>query len=164
VARIFPAQAYQTATEEITVVLLDTDHMTILEWADSSPAQRLLARLDPLPEDQVGTSIISFEEQVGGWMAAAATAATVAKQVEIYRRLQRQLQHYCQTRILGFDEQAAIRFQAIRQQRIRIGTKDLQIAAIALAHGATVFTRNVSDFRKVPGLNVEDWTAEAISS
>jgi predicted nucleic acid-binding protein len=35
---------------------------------------------------------------------------------------------------------------------------DLRIAAIALAHGLTVLTRNVVDFAAVPALLVEDWT------
>jgi tRNA(fMet)-specific endonuclease VapC len=35
---------------------------------------------------------------------------------------------------------------------------DLKIAAIVLAHDATLLSRNLSDFRKVPGLKVEDWT------
>ncbi|OAI47760.1 hypothetical protein AYO44_08955 [Planctomycetaceae bacterium SCGC AG-212-F19] len=65
------------------MVLLDTDHMSILEWTDSLPAQRLLTRLDALAPDQVTSSIISFEEQIRGWMAAAAKARTVAKQVEV---------------------------------------------------------------------------------
>jgi tRNA(fMet)-specific endonuclease VapC len=39
-----------------------------------------------------------------------------------------------------------------------VGTKDLQISAIVLAHDATLLSRNLVDFRKVPGLRVEDWT------
>jgi len=35
---------------------------------------------------------------------------------------------------------------------------DLKIAAIVLAQNATLLTRNLSDFRKVPRLKVEDWT------
>jgi tRNA(fMet)-specific endonuclease VapC len=35
---------------------------------------------------------------------------------------------------------------------------DLKIAAIALANDATLLTRNLSDFRKIPGLRIEDWT------
>jgi len=43
-------------------------------------------------------------------------------------------------------------------QRIRIGTMDLRIASIALVEGATVLTANASDFEKVPGLTIDDWT------
>jgi tRNA(fMet)-specific endonuclease VapC len=35
---------------------------------------------------------------------------------------------------------------------------DLKIAAIVLSHDATLLSRNLMDFRKVPGLKVEDWT------
>jgi tRNA(fMet)-specific endonuclease VapC len=36
---------------------------------------------------------------------------------------------------------------------------DLKIAAIALTRDATVLTRNLKDFSRVPGLRVEDWAA-----
>jgi tRNA(fMet)-specific endonuclease VapC len=35
---------------------------------------------------------------------------------------------------------------------------DLKIAAIALANDAILLSRNLSDFAKVSGLRVEDWT------
>jgi tRNA(fMet)-specific endonuclease VapC len=35
---------------------------------------------------------------------------------------------------------------------------DLRIASIALVNSCTVLTSNLKDFRKVPGLLVEDWT------
>jgi len=44
-----------------------------------------------------------------------------------------------------------------KQQRIRVGTQDLKIAAITLAHGATLLTRNTRDFAQVPELNIENW-------
>lgn len=34
---------------------------------------------------------------------------------------------------------------------------DLKIAAICLAHDAMLLTRNLSDFRHIPGLRVENW-------
>jgi tRNA(fMet)-specific endonuclease VapC len=38
-----------------------------------------------------------------------------------------------------------------------IGTVDLLIAGIALAHNLTVVTRNTKEFARVPGLHVENW-------
>ncbi len=44
---------------------------------------------------------------------------------------------------------------------VKIGRSDLLIASIALAHQATLVTRNVRHFRQVPGLNVENWADES---
>ncbi len=40
-----------------------------------------------------------------------------------------------------------------------IGGNDLLIAAHARAAGATIVTANTDEFRRVPGLNVENWLA-----
>jgi tRNA(fMet)-specific endonuclease VapC len=48
-------------------------------------------------------------------------------------------------------------FDSLRAQRVRIGAFDLRIAAIALSHNLIVISRNLTDFRQVPGLQVEDW-------
>jgi tRNA(fMet)-specific endonuclease VapC len=42
-----------------------------------------------------------------------------------------------------------------------IGPYDLLIAAQALTNRATLVTANASEFRRVPGLLVPDWTAQA---
>ena len=39
-----------------------------------------------------------------------------------------------------------------------IGPHDLWIAASCLANGHTITTSNVREFRRVPGLSVEEWT------
>ena len=60
--------------------------------------------------------------------------------------------------VVPFDQAAEDQFQLLRSQKIRIGTQDLKIAAIALANNLIVVTRNQRDFGKVPGLTVEDWS------
>jgi tRNA(fMet)-specific endonuclease VapC len=50
------------------MVILDTDHMSLLERFDSAAATRLRARLEVLPEHERVTTIISYEEQFRGWM------------------------------------------------------------------------------------------------
>ena len=59
--------------------------------------------------------------------------------------------------ILPFDEDAAVCFESLLSQRLRVGTMDLKIAAICIAHDAALLSRNRVDFEKVPGLRVENW-------
>jgi tRNA(fMet)-specific endonuclease VapC len=61
--------------------------------------------------------------------------------------------------VLLFEDPAVAEFKRLKQSKIRIGTMDLRIASIALANTATVISRNLRDFQRVPGLHVEDWTA-----
>jgi tRNA(fMet)-specific endonuclease VapC len=81
----------------------------------------------------------------------------VRQQVAYYERFVDMFDFFAAWRILGFDDRAAIEFQNLRSQRIRIATTDLKIASIAHVHGATLLSRNLRDFEKVPGLRVESW-------
>ena len=47
-----------------------------------------------------------------------------------------------------------------KQLTNRVGTKDLQIAAIALSVHGIVVTSNHKDFCQVPNLLIADWTLE----
>jgi tRNA(fMet)-specific endonuclease VapC len=138
--------------------VLDTDHTSALEWGSGGAGQRLMVRLNTLPLGEAATTIITFEEQTRGWLSVLARARSLDEQVEAYRRLKRLLGNYLKIEVLDFDAPAAAEFERLRGLRLRVGTMDLKIAAIALAHGATVLTRNVKDFGLVPGLRVEDWT------
>ncbi len=61
--------------------------------------------------------------------------------------------------VLLFDAKAGEHFDRLKDdKRLRkIGQDDLMNAAIALAHDATVVTRNTKDFAPIPGLKVENW-------
>ena len=74
--------------------------------------------------------------------------------------MERLLHFYSAMPLVSFDSLVVNQFQTLWVQRIRIGTMDLKIAATALAHNATLLTRNTQDFSKVPGLLVEDWSLE----
>ena len=139
------------------MLILDTDHLSLLEW-DSDRSRFLRQRLRDVPPDEVATTIISFEEQMRGWMAYIARAKSLQRQVEGYQRLRQHLDNYRQIPILDFDQRAAGEYQQLRRRRLRLGTMDLKIAAIALAQDATLLSRNRSDFGRIPGLAVEDWT------
>ena len=138
------------------MILLDTDHVTLLQRGGAAGQNirnwlKLLGRSASPP-----TTIVTYEEQLRGWMKEIANAGNVAEEVEVYRRLKAHLVFFSTLEVLEFNAYAATEFQRLRSQKIRIGTMDLKIAAIALANDATVWTRNLVDFRKVPGLKSED--------
>lgn len=66
---------------------------------------------------------------------------------------------------LPFDARAADYYATIRHDlELRgeiIGPNDLKIAAICLAHDLTLVTGNISEFSRVRGLRVENWSAPA---
>jgi tRNA(fMet)-specific endonuclease VapC len=141
------------------MIVLDTDHLSVLERSGQPGSGALRARLADLSPTEVVTTIISYEEQMRGWMAYLARTRSVAHQVEAYRRLLQHLDNYRRIPVVAFDEAAAVTFQQLRRAQLRIGTMDLKIAAIAVSRDATLLSRNLADFRRVPGLQVEDWTA-----
>lgn len=63
--------------------------------------------------------------------------------------------------IAPFDASAARQYGRLRQtlgsEGKPIGDRDTMIAATALAHHATLVTRNISEFERVPHLALESW-------
>lgn len=138
--------------------ILDTDLISLMERKNSPEAQRLRFRLAALKPEEYVTTIITFEEQMRGWMALLAQSRSLEKQIERYHWLKNAVDRYCRIEVLAFDGQAAEVFRQLQNARIRIGTMDLKIAAITLAHNATLLSRNLRDFSRVPDLKVEDWS------
>jgi tRNA(fMet)-specific endonuclease VapC len=140
--------------------VLDSDYLSLIDRAGSKLGDFLRRRMGQIGPDEFATTIVNFDEQTRGWMAVAARARRMKELINAYGRLERHLRVYCPMRILSFDEAAAMRFQGLQASMIRVGTMDLRIAAIVLRHDATLLSRNLVDFQRVPGLKVEDWTLE----
>ena len=138
------------------MIVLDTDHLGEFQKGTSSAAKHLKHRLDACG-DTVATTIISLEEVMRGWLAAIHRQRDVRKQILSYERLARLLSVFSVWLVLPWDEQAVRHFETLRAAKLRIGTMDLKIASIALAHDAIVLSGNLRDFEQVPGLRVEDW-------
>jgi len=139
------------------MIVLDTDHLSYLEWGSEESAI-LRNRLAEALDQTIVVSIVSYEEQTRGWMAFLAKISDVTKQVDSYSRLKKHLQLYCSIPLIDFSETAAEKFGDLRRLKIRIGTMDLKIAASCLCEDALLLTRNTVDYSKVPGLRFEDWT------
>jgi tRNA(fMet)-specific endonuclease VapC len=139
------------------VIVLDTDHFNILQVGKGAAYDALSLRIDASPEQDFCTTIITFEEHMRGWLAGIRRARDVSDQVNPYDQLLHLVRFIQAWEILRFDENSALRFSNLRQQRIRIGTQDLKIASIALEQGALLLSANLCDFERVPGLRVENW-------
>jgi tRNA(fMet)-specific endonuclease VapC len=139
------------------MLVLDTDHISHLQWAASPKAITLSHRLTAA-KDEIAVTIVTFEEQMRGWLPKLREPESLAEQVKAYRRLKESLKQYCEMPILDFDEVAATRFQELRKEHRRLGALDLKIAAIVLGYEATLLSANLRDFKQVPELKVEDWT------
>ena len=93
--------------------------------------------------------------------------ATLAERWKQEKSPKRELVHqklevfFSRFKSMPFDDVAAHSYGVIRAALETagqsIGPNDTLIAAIALANGLTVVTHNTREFRRVPGLLVEDW-------
>ena len=140
------------------MLILDTDHLTIIQRTTEPAYTVLRSRLQQARPRESYTTVVSFEEQMRGWLTVLAQSRDIHQEVAAYRRLHALLTFFGDITVLDCDTTAADLFLQLRRARVRIGSMDLKIAAIALSHGAMLLSRNLTDFRQVPDLHVEDWT------
>jgi tRNA(fMet)-specific endonuclease VapC len=136
---------------------LDTDTLTLIERKHAQVVQRL-SRVDP---DEVTTTLITKIEMLQGRFDALLKAADPEQLLRAQQRLARTEELLGELDIIPITAAAAAEFDKLRKNKRlkKIGRADLLIASIALAHRATLVTRNLKHFRQVPGLNVESWIA-----
>ena len=139
------------------MILLDTDHISVLEVPSSDRRTRLVTRLAQVGAagEVVGTTVVTVEEQMRGWLASIAKERQVRRQVKAYSRLADLFAFFRPFHLALFDEAAADVFDTLGG--VRIGTRDKKIAAIARASGALLLTANRQDFEQVPNLQFDNW-------
>jgi tRNA(fMet)-specific endonuclease VapC len=138
--------------------LMDTDHLSILQKQAGLEYVNLSNRLAQQAPNDVVLSVVSYHEQVLGCQTYLSRARSSADLIRGYDRLWRVHTNFTTMTVLPFDAVAAAVFDGLAAQRVRIGSMDLRLAAIAQSRGLTVLTRNLRDFGKVPGLHTADWT------
>ena len=139
------------------MIVLDSDHVSVLQFPESVKAEALRDRLASAGDSTVSTTAVTIEEQTRGWLAAIRSAKDVNRQVPFYSRLVGLFEFFVEWDILPFDDTAAEKFTELRRNGVRIGSMDLKIASIALIRNATLLSSNLKDFQQVAGLSVEDW-------
>jgi tRNA(fMet)-specific endonuclease VapC len=139
----------------MSLYILDTDHLSL--YGRNHPV--LLKRLQD-NSVVLTTTAINVQEQLRGRLAQVSDAKMGLSLFDSYRWLSETVTMLSSFRILQFTIEAQAIYQDFKQQRIRVGTQDLRIAAIALAHQGILLSRNLKDFEKVPELTIQDWTIE----
>ena len=130
------------------IYMLDTDTCAFI-LRKSSPV--LLERIQLVPLQQQSMSVITLAELLYG------------VQVSSKKKMNREgvdalVRH---VNVLDWTNEAAEHYAEIRADLKKkgqiIGSNDLLIAAHARSLGAIIVTNNVKDFRRVKGLQLENW-------
>lgn len=138
------------------ICLLDMDHLSLLE-RDNRDSVVLQMRPQRAPAHEIATTISPTKSRCAAGLLGGASQHQ-SRMLLAYSKLSTHIATFAGIPIVPFDAIAAAEFDRLRRERIRIGSMDMKIAAIALATNAVLLSRNLSDFGKVPGLTVEDWT------
>lgn len=138
--------------------LLDSDHVSIIQRHTGPEYKRILEHLLLRAPESCFISIITLHEQFAGWSAYLSRAKQEEDRIYGYAQMAKMLVGFQQSQLLMYESDAVEVFSDMRKKKIRVGSMDLRIAAIAIANQMTVVTRNSVDFERIPGLNIEDWT------
>jgi tRNA(fMet)-specific endonuclease VapC len=137
----------------MTLYIFDTDHLSLYGRNHPVLIERLQERSLVLT-----TTAINIEEQLRGRLAQVAEAKDGIALFNTYYWLSETVKMLSVFEVLQFTEASQTIYRDLKSQRIRIGTQDLRIASIVLAHQGVLLSRNARDFDKVPDLIVENWT------
>jgi tRNA(fMet)-specific endonuclease VapC len=143
----------------VTVLwVLDTDHLSLFQRNHPTVKQRI----EQINFENTTITVVTLEEQMKGWLNVINKYNDQPSQSEklilAYKGLRDGVEYLNKLKLLDFDLPAYNCYQKLVNQRIRIGTRDLRIAAITLSINGILVTRNTKDFAKVPNLQIEDWT------
>jgi tRNA(fMet)-specific endonuclease VapC len=127
--------------------VLDTNTVSYFFRGEGGVADRLLATP---PRDIALSAVTSYELRFG--VARVPKAKRLATQLETL---------LAWITILPFDDSVAQVAAHIRVELERegqpIGPLDVLIAATSLAANGVLITRNLTEFRRIPGLNLQNW-------
>src|SRR5207248_1365857 len=121
---------------------------------------RVTAKQSSVDSSEIAITVITRIEMLQGrfaFLLKAATAAELHRAQVLLEETEQRLNAI--PRILPIDDTAAAEFDRLRaiKKLKKIGRAGLLIAAIVLANGPTLVSRNQKDFQQVPGLQLENW-------
>lgn len=138
------------------MIAFDTNVLTGILLGDET----FLAKASAIPAHEQSVPVIVIEEIIRGRLTIIRQAEAGKAKVTLERAYQLFQDTFTDARrlqILAYNSTADSIYQRWRQQRLRVSTHDLRIAAICVAYDAKLITRNRRDFALIPDLLVEFW-------
>lgn len=139
------------------MILLDTDHVSVLNRPGTAPAEDLMARVEAATGERVTITIISVVEQFRGWAAAINRAKDIAEEIRGYAGLSQFVELLRGLTVVPFDAAAADLYASLRSQKTPRRQHGFEDRFDRTREGRLTLVGQLRDFRKVPGLRVEDW-------
>lgn len=137
--------------------ILDTDTLS-LAFQDQ---EKVTARIDAAEaaDERVVISIVTWAEVLKGRLEYLLKAADSSHWLRADNLLSKTRDDLAKVEVIPVTKTAAAHFDRLRaeKKRKKMGHPDLLIACIALAHDATLVTRNVKDFQHIQRLRIENW-------
>ncbi len=139
----------------MSLYLLDTDILS--DYQRGNPA--VVSNVARHTADELAISVITVEEQVGGWYTALRKEKGEENLAQVYLRMAQTIESLASWTVLPYPVAAMRRHADLKRQKLNVRTNDLKIAAIALHFNAIIVTKNEQDFKRVLGVNLENWAS-----
>lgn len=127
------------------MIAFDTDVLTEILLGNAG----YIARAATIPEYEQAVPIIVVEEIIRGRLNIIRQAEANNAKISLeraYNLFEETFRDFQQLYILSYTPQADQIYRQWRQEKVRISTHDLRIAAICVAHSATLISRNRQDY------------------
>ena len=140
----------------MTLWIFDTDPATL--FGQGHP--QIVQRVSEVNPKDIAITLVTFEEQMYGRLNRIRRATSGHEIISAYASLGKSINYLTDFELLDFDRDAEIYYREFLREKIRVGTQDLRIAAIALSKSGILLTRNRRDFERIAGLRFEDWSVQ----
>jgi predicted nucleic acid-binding protein len=139
------------------MIVLDTDVVTLLAYGKTEKLRERIAAVEE--GEELAITIVTQMEILQGRFATIRNAADQNELKVAMERFRTSEEFLAWFSRLDADDAARDHFERLRKAKktknMRRG--DMLNACIALANNAVLVTRNVKDYKDVPGLRVENW-------
>jgi tRNA(fMet)-specific endonuclease VapC len=138
----------------MSVYVFDTDVFSLYQNGHPAVIRNIVRHVG----HRLAVTVTTADELVSGWQTRLRRARTDPDIALAERRLAEVLELMAGWEVLPMTVPALARYDGLRQAKFNVKSPDLRIAAVAMEVGGIVVTRNLRDFRRVPGLTCEDWS------